>query len=592
MKKFTKNTNRQTLAWFWRFTAPDKRHFYAANVLAASATLVQDILPPFVAAKAFTLIQQQYQRSGRVDFASVETYAWAYLGLLAAGFVLWRVQMVIAWVYEIRSQGRIYDYLFNHLLRQSSSFHADRFGGALVSSANKFAGAYERMMDELQWSITTSLTAFIASIGLLATLVPGYAAGLFVASIAYVALMAWMRSKSGHVDAELADSESQRTGKLADAITNISAIRSYANEKYEKQLFGRQIEHTSRAYFNLLKVVARNETAGHLSTAGFSAVSFVAGLLLAVRFNAPLGSLFLIINYTLALTRRLYESNRTIRNIIRAFGDARNMTEIFAVKPEITDAPGAISRSFSRGQLVMRNVDFSYGDKPVFRQLNLHIKPGEKIGLVGRSGGGKTTLTKLLSREHDITGGTIELDGCDIRSVKLASLRRAISLVPQEPLLFHRSIADNIGYGKLNASRREIEAVAKMANAHDFISLLPDGYDTLVGERGVKLSGGQRQRVAIARAMLKNAPVLILDEATSALDSESEVLIQDALWKLMEGKTALVIAHRLSTIQKMDRILVLEQGEIVEQGSHKELLKAGGVYAKLWTHQSGGFIED
>ena len=225
------------------------------------------------------------------------------------------------------------------------------------------------------------------------------------------------------------------------------------------------------------------------------------------------------------------------------------------------------------------------------KTFNLQIKSGEKIGLVGPSGGGKTTITRLLLRFMDIQGGAIMIDGQDIRDIKQQDLRRAIAYVPQEPLLFHRSIKENIRYGKPAASDDEIIAVAKKAFAHDFIKVLPDGYDTLVGERGVKLSGGQRQRVAIARAMLSNAPILVLDEATSALDSESERVIQKALWELMKGKTAVVIAHRLSTIQRMDRIVVLDEGKIIEQGSHKALLKQGGLYAKLWSHQSGGFID-
>jgi ATP-binding cassette, subfamily B, bacterial len=222
----------------------------------------------------------------------------------------------------------------------------------------------------------------------------------------------------------------------------------------------------------------------------------------------------------------------------------------------------------------------------------LAIKPGEKIGLVGPSGGGKSTLTRLLLRFEDITSGTIAIDGQNVAGVTQQSLRRAISYVPQEPLLFHRTIADNIRYGLDDASIEDIQRAATLAYADDFIGELPEGYDTIVGERGVKLSGGQRQRIAIARAILKDAPILVLDEATSALDSESEVYIQRALWKLMENRTTIVVAHRLSTIQKMDRIIVLEDGAITEQGTHAELIKRKGTYSKLWNHQSGGFIEE
>jgi ATP-binding cassette, subfamily B, bacterial len=270
------------------------------------------------------------------------------------------------------------------------------------------------------------------------------------------------------------------------------------------------------------------------------------------------------------------------------------MIRVLQLTPEIKDPAEPEVAHMDRGAIMFNKVAFSHdGDNdPLFEDFSLTIKPGEKVGLVGHSGSGKTTFTRLLLRFSDIQGGEILIDGQNIAHVTQDDLRRAIAYVPQEPLLFHRSIKENIAYGQPEATIASIKAVAKLAHAGEFIDKLPDGYNTLVGERGVKLSGGQRQRVAIARAMLKNAPILLLDEATSALDSESEVLIQDALWKLMEGRTAIVIAHRLSTIQKMDRIVVLDDGKIVEQGSHKELLQAKGSYAKLWAHQSGGFIED
>jgi ATP-binding cassette subfamily B protein len=273
------------------------------------------------------------------------------------------------------------------------------------------------------------------------------------------------------------------------------------------------------------------------------------------------------------------------------------MAEILQISPEVKDPDQPRELHAYSGEVRFRDVTFKYPEnnkaKPLFENLELNIRAGEKIGLVGPSGGGKTTITKLLLRFMDIQNGSIEIDGQNIAEVTQNDLRKAITYVPQEPLLFHRSIAENIAYGKLNATQEEIEDAAKKAHAHEFISQLPLGYETLVGERGVKLSGGQRQRIAIARAMIKDAPILVLDEATSALDSESEKLIQDALWKLMDGKTTLVIAHRLSTIQHMDRIVVLDKGKIVEQGSHTELLQnSKGLYAKLWAHQSGGFLEE
>jgi ATP-binding cassette subfamily B protein len=282
-----------------------------------------------------------------------------------------------------------------------------------------------------------------------------------------------------------------------------------------------------------------------------------------------------------------------MRSYNRIMGDAYDMTEILALEPDVKDRSNK-TLQVKNGGIVFNNVGFTHdGDKKrLFDGFDLEIAPGERVGLVGRSGSGKTTLTRLLLRFSDIEAGEIAIDGQNITDVTQQSLRKAVAYVPQEPMLFHRTLSENIAYGKPKATKEEIREAAKQANALDFIEKLPEKFDTLVGERGVKLSGGQRQRIAIARAILKNAPILVLDEATSALDSESEKLIQDALEKLMKGRTSIVIAHRLSTIAKLDRIVVLEDGSIQEEGTHAALLQQKGIYAKLWSHQSGGFIEE
>jgi ATP-binding cassette, subfamily B, bacterial len=285
--------------------------------------------------------------------------------------------------------------------------------------------------------------------------------------------------------------------------------------------------------------------------------------------------------------------NRDLRKMNDAYSDAVEMVEILESPHEIQDVSNARQLRISKGAISFNNVSFHFHDeKAVFNNFSLHVGEGKKIALVGPSGAGKSTVTKLILRLFDVKSGSIEIDGQNIASVTQDSLRNAIAFVPQEPILFHRTLMENIRYGRRDATDAEVIEAAKKANCHDFITALPQGYDTYVGERGVKLSGGERQRVAIARAILKDAPILILDEATSSLDSESEVLIQDALSKLMSGKTVLVIAHRLSTIMKMDRIVALDGGAIVEQGTHQELLHKRGLYAGLWQHQAGGFIQD
>jgi len=303
---------------------------------------------------------------------------------------------------------------------------------------------------------------------------------------------------------------------------------------------------------------------------------------------------FITFSYYTAATRVMWEFNRIYRNLETALTDAAQFTELLLEPPSVVDVPqphAFAPRDFS---VELRDVTFGYTphQPPLFRQFTLRVEPGEKVGLVGRSGGGKTTITRLLLRFADVQAGAILIGGQPVNGVPQSALRELIAYVPQDPSMFHRSIADNIRVGRPSASDAEVRRAAEIAHAAEFIEALPAGYQTLVGERGVKLSGGQRQRVAIARAILKDAPILILDEATSSLDSESEALIQDALWNLMIDRTAIVIAHRLSTVRRMDRLVVIDGGCTVEQGTHDELLQARGLYTSLWAHQSGGFLGD
>ena len=284
---------------------------------------------------------------------------------------------------------------------------------------------------------------------------------------------------------------------------------------------------------------------------------------------------------------------RLVRDMYQGYADAKEMVEIIKLPHEIKDAPGSKDLAVESGQIEFKDLTFSFNKtRKVLNDINLTIKPGEKVALVGPSGAGKTTFVRLLLRLYSATSGEILIDGQDISKITQESLRKNISMVPQDPILFHRTLAENIAYGKRGASKKEIENAANLAHCDEFIKDLPQGLDTFVGERGIKLSGGERQRVAIARAILKNAPILVLDEATSSLDSNSEMLIQDALNNLMQNKTVIVIAHRLSTIQKMDKIIVVDDGRIIEQGSHSELLKNEySLYKKLWELQAGGFLK-
>jgi ATP-binding cassette subfamily B protein len=595
--KSSKSTSvtRKTIAIYWRYTRRYIWEFIVGAGGAVLAVITQAMIPPFIVAQMFSKLQTAYQHHQSLEFHTFLPYFIAFAISMILGMIMWRIQGYSVWQFEIKIRRDLANDVYDHLQSQSQRFHADRFAGALVSQTNKFINAYERLMDEFIWSVLPGITTILIAIGVLAFLSWQYALILIVVIAAYLALM-WrrVRRQMPYNIAE-AKTESEQTAALADAVTNLATVRAFAGEKYESKRFRKVTDTSYGAYRKLSIEVLKTDALSHVQTNGFQVLSVLVGLIAITSYGINVSLLYLVINYTGRIVDRLWEFSRLVRNVNRSLGDAHEMTVILGIKPDIVDPKNPEKVRIRRGEVSFNGVDFAYPentDQPLFNGLDLKIKPGEKVGLVGPSGGGKTSITQLLLRFMDVQGGQITIDGQNIANIKLADLRSNIAYVAQEPVLFHRTLAENISYSDHQADQKTIEAVAKMAHAHEFISRLPDGYETLVGERGVKLSGGQRQRVAIARAMLKNAPILVLDEATSALDSESEVLIQDALWKLMEGRTALVIAHRLSTIQKMDRIIVLEDGKVVEQGSHKELLGAKGTYAKLWAHQSGGFMED
>jgi ATP-binding cassette subfamily B protein len=570
--------------------------FWYGSIGAVIATIVGEIIPPLIIARAFNHMQTLTAAERTLELSSMTVYIYSYLIVMFASIVVWRTQAYATWKYSILAERDIYIYLFDHVQRMGSKFHANRFGGALVSQVNKFVGAYDRSVADFTWNILTGVTAFVVSLGILFAVSPVYALVLLAVSSIFLAVIYHRMKYQAPFNRRLASSESEQTAKLADNITNIATVSAFAGEDHEYELFKKQANTTKNKYLQMMNVQMKNELITQSSTNTLNFLAVALGIIAITKLGISVGTLYLIIIYTINLTNRLWQSMFVVRNINRAFGDAAEMTEILQLEPEVKDVEQPVELLVKNGNIRFDSVNFKYTEKSkdteVFNNLDLEIKGGEKVGLVGHSGGGKTTITKLLLRFADIQSGTILIDGVDISKVRQTDLRKSIIYVPQEPLLFHRSLADNIRYGKLSATHEEVVKAAKLAHADEFISQLSEGYETLVGERGVKLSGGQRQRVAIARAMLKDAPILVLDEATSALDSESEKLIQDALWKLMDKKTAIVIAHRLSTIQKMDRIVVLENGQIAEQGSHKELLDKNGIYAKLWSHQSGGFLEE
>jgi len=558
------------------------------------AQLAEELFVPLLVSSVITNLATN--NLAALSFEKIWPVLLAIFLLDYAAILIWNFVVRNLWRWEEKVMVDLNMFAFNHLSTMSYSFFANRFAGSLVNQVNKFVGSFERLTDALTWNVFKLIIAVIFTVIVLAPKAPVVVAAILIIAAFFIPT-AWIyRRRQLPFNRKWAASQTAWTGQLADSITNILAVKSFANEHLEKKLMRQRAVGVHDRSLETMKITMRQELVTSSLSRLINMSVTVLSIILAVNGVIEAGIIYLALTYTTGILRRLWDLNNTFRTLTRVFGDAHDMTEILGLEPDVKDPVQPEKPRIKDGLIEFNSITFNYADSKenskFLQNFNLKINPGEKVGLVGPSGGGKTTITKLLLRFMDLQAGEITIDGQNIAHLAQQDFRKFISYVPQEPLLFHRSLTDNISYGRLDATKEEVEKAADMAHASDFIAELPDGYNTLVGERGIKLSGGQKQRVAIARAMLSKAPILVLDEATSALDSESERLIQDALWKLMEGRTSIVIAHRLSTIQHMDRIVVLDDGKIVEEGSHQQLLNNGGLYAKLWNHQSGGFLDD
>ena len=480
---------------------------------------------------------------------------------------------------------------FSYMIGHSHSFFSNNFGGSLTQKINKYARSFERLMDMF---VDNGLPLFINAFGTvfaIYTLVPKYAYILLIFCVVFIATaLVYVRLKLKY-DILAAQSDTRTTGALADSIGNHSSIQLFAGHDYERERVGGVIDAQKKA------TLINWYLWGGLSFIQSAYVVFIEFLIFWIAIGDwKLGIIgvpiiILIQSYLIRLTQSLWSFHAIIRAFYDGFADAQEMALVLDTPYEIEDIPNNVLKKI-KGEVVFDNITYIYdkNNTKVFDNFSLNIKAGEKIALVGSSGAGKSTFVNLLMRLFNLTKGKILIDGMDISNISQKNLREQIAFVPQDPALFHRSLIENIRYGKRDAKDEEVKKAAEMAHCDAFIDRLPLGYNTFVGERGIKLSGGERQRVAIARAILKNAPILVLDEATSALDSESELLIQDALQNLIKNKTTIVIAHRLSTVRAMDRIIVIDGGKIVEDGKHEELInKKDGIYKKLWNMQAGGF---
>ena len=589
MGKKEKGNILRTMHYFWKALMRYKLRTLLVLILVPAWIFISNVVVPYGTSEILGKIS-----SGEYE---IENYVGTLLLVLVPAAInnLFVIRAIdwLDWSLDAKCGEYLSKMAFDAVINQSMTFHSNRFSGSLTSAANKLPGAFIDLKSNFVWDMYPLILTVLYSIGVTFLVCPPFALILTVYTIVYMAVAIITFYKTRGVDEALADAENKQTGQLADAITNEISVKSYARERFEGMRFSNATERTKKATFGVAKVSFwRN-----LSMNVINIITFVCILILIVMghnlFGLTVANTVFLYSLSNSLLSNVWTINHVLRRINRSFGNAKEMVNILDA-PIIIDDKTDKSLEIKNAEIDISHISFHHAEQKtkLFDNFTLNIPAGSSVGLVGVSGSGKTTLTKLVLRFDDVNEGAIFIDGQDIRDVTQKSLREAIAYVPQESSLFHRSVFENIAFGKVGATSSEVIRAAKLANAHEFIVSLPDGYDTLVGERGVKLSGGQRQRIAIARAILKDAPILILDEATSALDSESEALIQEALANLMKGRTSIVVAHRLSTIAGLDEIVVLKEGQIIEKGSHHELLEKGGEYSKLWSRQSGAFLED
>ncbi|NCC19921.1 ABC transporter ATP-binding protein [Candidatus Saccharibacteria bacterium] len=578
--------NRQTLKFYWHEIRKHKTSFWAMLVCVPLAGLLLDTLLPYFLTQAVGTFT-----SNNTELMWQLLTVAAVVALVGVGLNFLGFQSLVH--HQVRVRSDLTQTALRDILAKDNAFFSSQKIGALTGKFIDFINAHEGLQDLVvirtlifSLNMVVGITLIFMHSWVLGWIVLGLIIGLLIGIRVSLRLRQPLRQARKDMVGTI-------NGAIADTISNNLTVKTFAQETFEL----RQITQLTDIYQRLFQRDFRwTSSEASLRLLVMSSVQIIAIAIIATMLTQgqiELGIAIFIIAYLQRIAAQLFTLGELVNGYDKLFLQAAPMTEILLTRPTITDAPNASTLRVTKGDIELRRVSYAYSDAPetdVITDLSLHIPAGQRVGVVGTSGAGKTTLTKLLLRFDDIKEGELLIDEQNIQYVTQASLRQALAYVPQEPLLFHRTLRENIAYSKPEATDTEVRQAAKAANALEFIERLPHGLDTVVGERGIKLSGGQRQRVAIARAILKDAPILVLDEATSALDSESEKLIQASLEGLMKNRTSIVIAHRLSTIAKLDRIIVLEDGHIVEDGSHDALLQQHGIYAKLWNHQSGGFI--
>ena len=563
---------------------------FAVVILSAIANQFVYVLTPLYLKQIVDVLAQNTPRAETMQLL------WYLLGMYAifelVGWALMRARNFMVNYVENRVMRDLANDALANMLKHSQDFFSDQFAGSLTRRVTRFYRVYEQVFEITVKNFLPLIVYVCGAVWMLYAKNPLFGIALGVWTVLFVGFQYLLTQWRQSLRVKRVAADTKVTGILSDVIGNYSAVNLYSASGYEKKVFAEAIEQWRQA---TLRSWDSNQIIQAVQGFLCIIIEFVlmGGTIYYWNLGlATVGDLVFVQTYVLGLINGVWGVGNSMQQLYDVFADADEMVAIMEEVPTVQDKPGAATLDIDAGSIVFSNVHFDYQDeRNILEDLNLHIKGGEKVAFIGASGAGKSTIIKLLLRQYDVRDGSITIDRQDIRDVTQDSLHEAIAFVPQEPVLFHRTLRENIVYGRRSASDEQMIAAAEAAHCHEFIAALPEGYDTYVGERGVKLSGGERQRVAIARAILKDAPILILDEATSSLDSESEALIQDALTKLMEGKTVIAIAHRLSTIMKMDRIIVMENGKAVISGTHDELLAhESNLYKKLWEIQAGGFI--
>jgi len=593
MKEKTKNISMMNIAKaFWRGMAPDRLLFSVTLIVFPLSTVIDLIIPLFYK-KFFDAIVDSGENKATLAPDLIHIILMVLL-LNLLGWVLFRGGVFILNVFEARVMARLKQISFDYLIDHSYSFFSNTFTGSLVQRVGRFSRSFERIYETVLFNFIALFINIVGVVFVVSLEHPLIAGIILVWSIVVMAVSYFFSRWKMKYDLASAAADSTTTARLADVVGNQNTVASFTGSRHESKAFTAVSNDQARATLLTWNLAAVLDT---IQASLVIAIEFIVFYVAIQYWKVDMitaGTFVLIQTYIISIAHRLWGLGRAVRNVYEGVADSKEMVDILMTPHEVQDVPMARPLSIAKGEIDFDDVSFGFNkDRSVLNQVKLGVRGGEKVALIGPSGAGKSTFVKLLLRMYNLAEGTITIDGQDIQKVTQESLRNAISLVPQDPILFHRSLMENIRYGRRHATDEEVISAAKLAHCDEFIDVLPQKYETYVGERGIKLSGGERQRVAIARAILKNAPILVLDEATSSLDSHSESLIQDALDKLMHGRTTIVIAHRLSTIRKMDRILVLEDGKVIEDGTHDALLaKEESLYKRLWTLQAGGFLAD